>query len=201
MARLFGVKLVNELRSRIRAIAEDLIDQVSARGEMSFLQDFAGSMAARVTSELLGIPEADIPEFTRDVYALAPALSSSFSRDDVPQLESAAEKLTRYAEKLLREREDEPRDDFLSSYIGVLGQSDTLTPLETVIQIVTVILAGSETTRSAMTLQTSLLLEHRDQWDAQRRICALLPYETTGNCAASQAARPPAISIKWVIPY
>jgi len=26
-------------------------------------------------------------------------------------------------------------------------------------------------------------------------------YETTGSRAASQAARPPAISIKWVIPY
>jgi hypothetical protein len=142
---------------------------------MSFMQDFAGMMSARVISELLGIPEADIPEFTRDVYTLAPALSSSFSRDDVPQLQSAAEKLSRYADKLLSDRQAEPRDDFLTSYISELGHSGTLTPLETVIQVVTVILAASETTRSAMTLQTSLLLEHRDQWEAVCGNAGLIP--------------------------
>lgn len=175
MARAFGMKLITELRSRIRAIADDLIDRVQARGEMSFMQDFAGLMSARVISELLGMPEADIPEFTHDVYTLAPALSSSFSREDVPQLQSAAAKLTRYAEGLLGERRVEPRNDFLTSYIGELGQSGTLTPLETVIQVVTVILAASETTRSAMTLQTSLLLEHREQWEAVCGNADLIP--------------------------
>jgi len=40
---------------------------------------------------------------------------------------------------------------------------------------VTVILAASETTRSAMTIQTSLLLQHRDQWDAVCRDSNLIP--------------------------
>jgi cytochrome P450 len=44
-----------------------------------------------------------------------------------------------------------------------------------VIQIVTLILAGSDTTRAAMAIQTSLLLQHREQWEAVCRDGALAP--------------------------
>jgi cytochrome P450 family 103 len=42
-------------------------------------------------------------------------------------------------------------------------------------QIITLILAGSDTTRGAGTIQTSLLLQHRDQWDAVCKDPALIP--------------------------
>ena len=83
MARTFALKMITELRPRIRAIATELVDAVFAKGEMSFVEDYAALVPARVLCELMGLPAADIPEFTRQVYALAPVLSSGFTPDQI----------------------------------------------------------------------------------------------------------------------
>jgi cytochrome P450 len=175
MARTFALKMITELRPRIRAIATGLIDAVFAKGEMSFVEDYAALVPARVLCELMGLPAADIPEFTRQVYALAPVLSSGFTPDQVPGFQAATDELVRYCDKFLQERHARPRNDFLTSYVQALSESSMLSPREALIQLVTILLAGSETTRSAMTIQTSLLLQHRDQWDAVCRDSNLIP--------------------------
>ena len=85
------------------------------------------------------------------------------------------EKLVRYCDDVLQERRARPREDFLTTYVQALADSNTLSAREALIQLVTVILAASETTRSAMTIQTSLLLQHRDQWEALCRDSNLIP--------------------------
>src|SRR5262249_43175602 len=58
----------------------------------------------------------------------------------------------------------------------------------TVVQIVTLILAGSDTTRSAMVIQASLLLQHREQWNAVCADPALIP-----NAVAESLRYEPAV--------
>ena len=112
--------------------------------------------------------ETDIPEFTRNVYQLARSLTPSFSRGDIAELNEAADWLTRYVETLLERRRHEPRDDLLTSYLHAVDEADVLSRIEALMQIVSVILAGSDTTRAALTIQLSLLLQHPDQWEALR---------------------------------
>lgn len=174
-ARVFALKLITELRPRIRAIADELIDRHYARGEMDFIADFAAPIPARVISEILGLPEADIPQFTHHVYNLARSLSSAFSRDDVPELQISAQELSNYVHRLLDERRVNPRVDFLTACMGAVNAANELSPVETIMQIITVILGGSDTTRGAGAIQTSLLLQHRDQWEATCKDPALIP--------------------------
>jgi cytochrome P450 family 103 len=174
LSRAFALKVVNDLRPHIRRIVNDLIDKHYARGEMRFRDDLASWIPARVVSDMLGISAADIPEFTRNVYQLARSLSPSFRREDVPELNEAADWLTRYVEALLERRRHEPRDDLLTSYLRAVDEADVLSRIEALMQIVSVILAGSDTTRAALTIQLSLLMQHRDQWEALRRDPSLL---------------------------
>jgi cytochrome P450 family 103 len=174
-ARAFALKLITEMRPKIRSIANELIDRHYARGEMDFIADFAAPIPARVISEILGLPAADIPEFTHHVYNLARSLSSAFSRDDVPALQTSAHELSNYVRKSLAERRSQPRVDLLTACMGAVSAANELSDLETVMQIITLILAGSDTTRGAGTIQTSLLLQHRDQWDAVCKDPALIP--------------------------
>jgi cytochrome P450 len=51
LSRVFASRLIAELRPRIRAIAESLIDSVYAQGEMNFLDQFAAPFPARIISE------------------------------------------------------------------------------------------------------------------------------------------------------
>jgi cytochrome P450 len=48
-------------------------------------------------------------------------------------------------------------------------EAGNLSAAEILSQVVTIIIAGSDTTRGAIAVQVSLLLQHRDQWDA---VCA-----------------------------
>lgn len=175
LARAFAFKLVTELRPRIRAIAEGLIARHYDRGEMDFMKDFASWVPARVICAVLGVPEGDIPDFTRRVYSLSRALSSSFTRDDVPELQTVAAELMRYVHELLQDRRLRPREDFLSLYAATLDAGEELSHIEALVQIVTILLAGSDTTRGALAIQTSLLLERRDEWDAVCRDSTLIP--------------------------
>jgi cytochrome P450 len=174
-ARAFAVKLIAELRPRIRAIANELIDRCQARGEMDFIDEFAALIPTRVISEILGLPAADIPEFSRRIYSLARSLSSSFAPDDVPELQNSARELSQYVHELLESRRREPRDDFLTSCLGAIDAAGELSYVETVMQIITVILGGSDTTRGAGAIQTSLLLQHREQWEAVCQDPSLIP--------------------------
>lgn len=174
-ARAFAVKLIAELRPRIRATANELIDRCEARGEMDFIDEFAALIPTRVISEILGLPAADIPEFSRRIYSLARSLSSSFAPDDVPELQNSARELSQYVHELLEDRRRVPRDDFLTSCLGAIDAAGELSHVETVMQIITVILGGSDTTRGAGAIQTSLLLQHREQWDAVCQDPSLIP--------------------------
>ena len=174
LSRAFALKVVTDLRPHIRKIVNDLIDQHYAHGEMRFRDELAAWIPARVISDMLGMSPEDIPEFTRNVYQLARSLSPSFRREDVPELNDAADWLTKYVEALLEKRRHEPRDDLLTSYLHAVDEADVLSHIEVLIQIVSVILAGSDTTRAALTIQLSLLMQHREQWDALRRDPSLI---------------------------
>jgi cytochrome P450 len=175
LSRVFASRLIAELRPRMRAIAERLIDSVYAQGEMDFLDQFAALLPARIISEILGLPETDVPRFTGWVYQLSRALSASFTREEVPEIDTAAGHLTDYVSELLASRRAAPRNDFLTSYAVAVEQEGNLSPMETLIQIVTVILGGSDTTRTAMTMLAALLLRHRNQWDAVCQYPGLIP--------------------------
>ncbi|MET0535283.1 MAG: cytochrome P450 [Steroidobacter sp.] len=175
VARAFAYNLITQLRPRIRAIAHQIIDTHLPKGRMNLVEDFASWVPARVICEILGIPPHDIPEFTRHVYKLARALSSSFKREDVPELQEAARELSLYTRGLLQDRRARPAADFLTSYVAALDESEQLSAVEALIQIVTLILAGSDTTRGAIAIQVSLLLQHPWQWVAVCRDAALIP--------------------------
>jgi hypothetical protein len=141
------------------------------------------------------------------VYTIAKAIGASFTPADIPEIETAASKLNAYVEALLAARRASPGGDFLTSYVSSVDDADNLTALETIVQIMTVILGGSDTTRAALAVQTALLLEHREQWDAVCADTALIPG------AVSEALRfePPVGSVPrvtlediemegWIIP-
>src|SRR5581483_7371180 len=71
MSKAFAFKLIEDLRPRIRAAAQAIIEQHRAAREMDFLAGFAALIPAGIIAEILGIPATDVPHFTELVYSVS----------------------------------------------------------------------------------------------------------------------------------
>lgn len=130
LARAFGVKVIEDLRPRIRSVADGLLDQLAARGTMNLLTDYAAQIPAHIIAAMLGIPEDDIPFFTGVVYRLARSITPALAREDIPEAVEAARQLAEYSGDLLARRRVEPRGDFLTAYLQATDAAGNLSKAE-----------------------------------------------------------------------
>lgn len=165
-ARTFASRFVVAWRPRIRAVMRELVEQATLRREVDFIEAIATPLPSRLIAEILGAPVEDAPAFASMVYAMSRGLGS-FRPNEYEGIESAALGLTSYVRNLIERRRIEPRDDFISAFLSHVGE-EHLSEVEALIQIVTLIIAGSDTTRFGLTALTSLLLQHPEQWNAVR---------------------------------
>jgi cytochrome P450 len=168
LTRTFAAKLIEAWRPRIRDLVTELADEAAAQAEFDFLERVAEPLPSRLIAEILGAPREDAPRFAAMVYEMSRGLGG-FRVENFAPIEAAAEALTDYVEDLLERRRREPRDDFLSHYLERVSGQGGLDDSETLIQIVTLIIGGSDTTRFALTALVGLLLSHPEQW---RALCA-----------------------------
>jgi len=162
LARSFSIPLVRHLRERLRTLADDLVNEALQEGEIEFRDRIGGTLAARTIALVLGVPRADLPHITRLVYSAIRALSVR-SAGVLAEASADLEALNAYVEDLLRDHETAGAKDFLAAYLKRTGCSE-LSGTEIRMQIVTLLLAGSETTRGALTSTVSQLMQNRDQW-------------------------------------
>ncbi|RMF36622.1 MAG: cytochrome P450 [Alphaproteobacteria bacterium] len=193
-ARAFAYRLIDRWRPRIRALVGEMLDGIAAAGEAEFLTAIAAPLPARLTARILGAPREDAPGFASLVYRMSRGLGS-FRPEEFPAIEEAAAELTRYVRGLLEARRESPREDFLTDYLARVEEAGTLSEAETLMQIVSLIIAGSDTTRFGLTALFSNLLADRAQWQTVCNDPALAP------AAVEEALRfePPVGSIVRVL--
>lgn len=175
LTRQFAFRLIQELRPKIRNLCHELLDRTIAQGRMEIRSDYASPLPAYTIASILGLDGQDVPYFADLVYRSARIVSGSWTADDMPDIAAALDEMTRYVGALIEDRRAHPRDDFLSAYISAVDAAGELSAFEEIMQIVTVIVAGSDTTRAAMVIQVSLLLQHPDQLAALRHNPELIP--------------------------
>ncbi|WP_395648046.1 cytochrome P450 [Terricaulis sp.] len=168
VARTFAFKLMDGMRPQIRALAEDLVAQFKDAGPIDFLNQVAQEVPSRMIARILGVPQADIATFSVWVNRTAHALGP-FAPEDQADIEANMQAFSGYVAELLAERRTSPRDDFLTDYVRATSEDGLLNEDEVRTQIMGLILAGSETTRTSISATLSLLLQHPEQW---RAFCA-----------------------------
>jgi cytochrome P450 len=119
-----------------------------------------------------------VPHFSRLVYSAIRAMSV---RSSEVMAEATADMggLIDYVNGLLAARRSRPRQDFLSHYLDSVAEGD-LDADEIRIQIVTLILAGADTTRLTLAMTLKQLLLHPHAW-------AALTADPRGRCAGAVA--------------
>nr|CAD6437960.1 cytochrome P450 [Rhizobium sp. Q54] len=166
LARAFAFKMIAELRPKVRKLAHDLLSSNFSNGGMELKEDYAALIPAITIAAVLGVPRHEVPHFTKLVYEVSKILTTSWKREELPVMEAATRDLIRWTEELVSDRRRSATGDFLSEYVARVDEAGEMSSTEAVMQIVSVILGGSDTTRAAIVIQTGLLLERREFWNA-----------------------------------
>jgi cytochrome P450 len=168
--KAFTPRRVNEREGFIRATADRLVDAFIDRGETDLIWTFAYPLPMTIIASILGVADHDLDRFKKWSDDLVARLSF-----DLPlqrQIECARSLLEfqRYFDRLLGEREAQPRDDMLTDLLNArLPGAEPLNRGEMLSMIQQLMVAGNETTTSLIGNMTSLLLEDRRRWEA---LCA-----------------------------
>ncbi|MFC7646856.1 cytochrome P450 [Streptosporangium lutulentum] len=181
VSRAFTARMIERLRPRVSAIAEELVGKMS--GEVDVISALAYPLPVRVISEMLGVPAEDQARFQGWSESLARGLDPDFLLPEkmLAERDAARAEFHAYFAELLVRRRAEPGQDLLSALVT----ADELTTEELLSTCVLLLVAGHETTVNLIGNGTLALLRHGalrrfrggDERDTAKAVEELLRYD------------------------
>jgi cytochrome P450 len=145
VTKAFTPRMVEQLRPRIQAIADELLDAVEERREMELVEEFAFPLPITVIAELLGIPDADQRRFREWSDAV---VRPSIGPSELERFAGQMRDFVAYLRELFERRRREPADDLISALLQAEEAGDSLSEAELFSTVILLIVAGHETTVS-----------------------------------------------------
>jgi cytochrome P450 len=176
VVRAFTARRIEDMRPRIQAIVDGIIDRIEDQGHMDVIADFAFRLPVIVICDMLGIPVEDRQFFFAgsrgsgrllDLVPLSPA--------EIAEQNSSNLAIADYFNRLFELRRREPGDDLTSKLVQAEQDGDKLSNEELTANIILLFGAGHETTVNL--IGNGLLALHRnpDQLRLLQNDPSLLP--------------------------
>lgn len=167
VSRAFTPRRVEQLRGSIRGLAEAAADRLADAGGGDLLELIAFPLPVAVIGTMVGVPEADWPQFRGLITTAAAGIEPGASPDDLRAAEAVNVEIGEYFDALVAERRKNPQDDLLSDLIAVEEAGDTLSHGEILSVAALLFAAGFETTTNLIGNGMGALLKNPDE---QRRL-------------------------------
>ena len=127
--RAFTPRVIENLRSRIQQIVEQLLDRAQDAGAMDVIADLAYPLPVTVICDMLGVPPGDrdrIRQWSADLARSLDAIGLPADPEIVERGRSARHALGDYFRGLIPERRKRPQADLLSLLIAAEERGDRL---------------------------------------------------------------------------
>ncbi len=162
----FTPRMLKQLEQDTQKIAGEVVDAVIERGECDFVSDIAAALPLRIICGMMGIPESQ-REF---VFEHTNIILGAGDPEFVPDLENvpamllkSGSELSQLVQELGRNRRANPTDDLTSALVNASVDGEQLTDQELGSFFVLLVVAGNETTRTAISHGMKALCENPDQ--------------------------------------
>lgn len=174
-SKAFTPRNIKKWEALTRRFAVELLDDFIERGGGDWVELVAAPLPIRVILSILGVPieEADflvelsnhLVEGTSDAPSLpANAYGNTTELRLLPFGSAASHALFEYGDKLGAERRADPGDDLVSMLVQAEDDGDRLSHNEYRNFFHTLVFAGNETTRTAMTHGAMAFADNPDEW-------------------------------------
>jgi cytochrome P450 len=155
----FTPRYIGRLEERIREITTSTLDGCDPTNDVDFVEQIAVPLPMLVIAEMIGIPSRDLESFKRWSDSIIEAGGGGMT-DAI--LADMAELFGYFAESIADHRTN-PRDDIITTLVDAEMGGERLTEGELLMFLMTLLVAGNETTRNLISGGARALAEHPEQ--------------------------------------
>ena len=162
--KAFTPRRVNDLTPKMETLCDELIDAFAVDGAVELRSQFAVPLPLTVIAEQLGVPREDLPRFKAWADGFVAQLGQMADHEGRIAAAKLILEFQEYFAEILEQRRKAPQDDIISDVVNadVEGERrlDTAECLSILQQL---LVAGNETTASAITEGMRLLATHPEE--------------------------------------
>jgi cytochrome P450 len=162
----FNPRRVKSIEDTIERVADQVIDAVSGSGGGDFPIEIAARLPLKVICDMMGIAESDYDSVLRCSNIILSSGDAEYipeGTDPIVAFLGAGQELSALMQDLAAFRIENPTDDITSALINTNIDGEALSHAELASFFILLVVAGNETTRTAISHGLYALTQHPDQ--------------------------------------
>jgi methyl-branched lipid omega-hydroxylase len=169
VSRAFTPKMIKKFEDDVQRAAAIVVDDLLATGPCDFVSHVSARLPLKIICDMMGIGDEHFDMVLRNTNVILAGGDPEFLSEDmdtaIAQILTAGGDLAGLVTNLASEREGIPGNDLISALVSANVDGEQLTPAELASFFILLVVAGNETTRTALSHALVLLTDHRDQRD------------------------------------
>ena len=169
VSRAFTPKMIKKFEEDVQRAAAVIVDDLLATGPCDFVSHVSARLPLKIICDMMGIGDEHFDMVLRNTNVILAGGDPEFLSDDmdtaIAQILTAGGDLAGLVTNLASEREGRPGNDLISALASANVDGEQLTTAELASFFILLVVAGNETTRTALSHALVLLTDHRGQRD------------------------------------
>jgi cytochrome P450 len=167
VSRAFSPRLIAKFEDDVRRVAAAIVDDLLAAGPCDFVPNVAARLPLKIICDMMGIPGHQYEMVLANSNIILSGSDPEFLGHDldeaVVQILGAGQALAGLVTGLAADRAQAPADDLVSALVTANIDGERLTSAELASFFILLVVAGNETTRTALSHALMLFTEFPDQ--------------------------------------
>jgi cytochrome P450 len=167
VSRAFTPKMIKKFEEDVQRTAAGIVDELLQTGPCDFVQHVSARLPLKIICEMMGVADEYYAMVLKNTNIILSGADPEFISEDmneaITQILTAGQELAELVTGLAERAQAEPRDDLVSALATANIDGEQLTPAELASFFVLLVVAGNETTRTAISHSLNLFTRHPDQ--------------------------------------
>jgi methyl-branched lipid omega-hydroxylase len=167
VSRAFTPRMIGKFEEDVQRAATRIVDDLIETGPCDFVENVAARLPLTIICQMMGVPDSSYDMVLRNTNTILSGADPDFISADlgeaVGQILAAGQELADLVTGLAVARAARPADDLVSSLVTANIDGEQLTDPELASFFILLVVAGNETTRTAISHSLMLLTEHPEQ--------------------------------------
>jgi cytochrome P450 len=167
VSRSFTRKMIKKFEDDVQLTAAGIVDDLLATGPCDFVSCVSAQLPLKIICRMMGIGDEHYQMVLRNTNIILSGADPEFVSEDmdeaIAQILTAGQELASLVTELAAQRQRQPGDDLISALATANIDGEQLTPAELASFFILLVVAGNETTRTALSHALALLTDHPGQ--------------------------------------